>query len=104
MPRNHKKRRRKPWLKYARVNPSGAVTFGLGMGGRFDMRKWPGECPPPALGTVRKWLRDGEAAGVCERRRGESAGKPGRPPDLRQLTEKGRQLKRRQRAERMPES
>ena len=60
--------------------------------------------PPPALGTVRKWLRDGEAAGVCERRRGESAGKPGRPPDLWQLTEKGRQLKRRQRAERMPES
>jgi hypothetical protein len=82
MPRNHKKRRRrKPWLKSVRVNPDGSATFGLGIGGRFSMKNWPGG-PPPTLGTVRRWMRQGEAEGRFERVGFERTGKPGRPAVL----------------------
>jgi len=82
VPRNHKKRRqRKPWLKSVRVNPDGIVTFGLGYGGRFSAKNWPGG-KPPAVGTVRTWLRKGEAAGEFERKGVQRTGKPGRPPVL----------------------
>jgi hypothetical protein len=90
MPRNHKKRPRKPWLKYTRANPDGSVTFGLGMRGNFNIRNWPGG-PPPALGTVRTWLRKLEDNGHVERAGVRRTGKPGRPPVLWAPTEAGRQ-------------
>lgn len=81
MPRNHKKRKRKPWLKSVRSNPDGSVTFALGYGGRFNIRDYP-NTPPPAVGTVRGWLKQAEAEGKVERKGVERTGKPGRPAVL----------------------
>ncbi len=46
----------------------------------------------PSLSTVRRWLRQLEAQGLAERKRAEPTGKPGRPPDMWRLTEKGLSL------------
>ena len=69
VPRNHKKRRQRTARRP-----------------RFSIRNWPGG-PPPALGTVRRWLRQSEAAGVAERKGVLHTGKPGRPPGLWGLPE-----------------
>jgi hypothetical protein len=48
---------------------------------RFSIRDWPNS-PPPALGTVRRWLHQAEAEGLIERRGVQRTGKPGRPAHL----------------------
>jgi DNA-binding PadR family transcriptional regulator len=79
MPRNRKKRRQRAPAHQARhVRP------------RFSIRNWPAG-PPPALGTVRTWLRQAEDAGMVERKGVGHTGKPGRPPVLWGLTDAGRQ-------------
>jgi predicted ArsR family transcriptional regulator len=50
------------------------------------MRHYPGG-PPPALGTVRRWLKRAEAEGMIERKGVEYTGKPGRPAHLWGLPE-----------------
>jgi predicted ArsR family transcriptional regulator len=46
---------------------------------------------PPALGTVRRWLKQGVAEGTIERAGEERTGKPGRPAHLWQLTAEGKE-------------
>jgi len=75
MPRNHKKRRQRAPGHQARP--------------RFSIRNWP-DGPPPAVGTVRTWLRNAEAEGAVERAGVQRTGKPGRPPVLWGLTDAGR--------------
>ena len=57
---------------------------------RFSIRDYP-DTPPPALGTVRTWLRNAEAEGLVERAGVERAGKRGRPAQLWGATAKGRE-------------
>jgi DNA-binding PadR family transcriptional regulator len=44
---------------------------------------------PPALGTVRRWLKQAEAQGLVERAGVEHTGKPGRPAHLWQAGREG---------------
>lgn len=44
---------------------------------------------PPALGTVRRWVKQAEAEGTIENVGVERTGKPGRPARLYQLTAEG---------------
>ncbi len=46
---------------------------------------------PPALGTVRRWLKQNVADGLVERAGEEYTGKPGRPAHLWQLTAEGKE-------------
>jgi hypothetical protein len=78
MARNHKRhRKRAPGHKVRQPQP------------RFSIRNWP-HGPPPALGTVRSWMRQAEDAGLAERKGVERTGKPGRPAVLWGLTEAGK--------------
>ena len=45
----------------------------------------------PSLSTVRKWVKQLEAAGDIEAKGTERTGKPGRPPVMYGLTEQGKQ-------------
>lgn len=45
---------------------------------------------PPALGTVRRWVKKGVADGTIERGPDEHTGKPGRPSHTWQLTAEGK--------------
>lgn len=46
---------------------------------------------PPALGTVRRWLKAGIAEGTIERAGERRTGKPGRPEHLYHLTAEGKE-------------
>ena len=46
---------------------------------------------PPALGTVRRWLKQGVAEGTIERGPDEQDGKPGRPAHTYRITEAGKE-------------
>ena len=46
---------------------------------------------PPALGTVRRWVKQAEADGLIEPAGVERTGKPGRPANLYQLTAEGKE-------------
>ena len=59
-----------------------------GPAGRKSRARFP--WGPPSLSTVRKQLRQLEAEGLAEQSV-EHTGKPGRPPHVWRLTEKGRQ-------------
>jgi hypothetical protein len=48
---------------------------------RFSIRAYP-DTPPPALGTVRTWLNNAEAAGLIERKGVRHTGRAGRPAVL----------------------
>jgi DNA-binding PadR family transcriptional regulator len=62
-------------------------TGRAGRGGRKTRARFP--WGPPSVSTVRKQLRQLEAEGYVEQSV-EHTGKPGRPPHVWQLTEKGR--------------
>jgi transposase len=70
MPRSHKKRRQRAPGRRTRQAAA-----------RFSIRNWP-HGPPPAIGTVRTWLRQLEDEGRVERAGVRHTGKPGRPPVL----------------------
>jgi len=74
MARNHKR------------HPSRKRRSGQQARPRFSIRNWP-DGPPPALGTVRTWLKQAEAEGLVERKGVERTGKPGRPAHLWGLPE-----------------
>lgn len=46
---------------------------------------------PPALGTVRRWVKQGVAEGLIEPAGVERTGKPGRPANLYQVTAQGKE-------------
>jgi hypothetical protein len=53
---------------------------------RFNIRDYP-DTPPPAVATVRTWLRKAEAQGLVERKGVEHTGRAGRPAVLWGLPE-----------------
>jgi hypothetical protein len=60
---------------------------------RFSIRNYP-DTPPPALGTVRTWMKKAEAEGLIERKGVQRTGKRGRPAVLWGLTEAAEESKR----------